>query len=67
MRKVVVKNLVADVFDNQLEEPFMHVEFGNEYQLEITWKEDHYEVTNGIDGYGHNCRKEFENEKVEII
>ena len=33
--------------------------FGGSYQLQISKVDNVWKVTNGVDGYGHNCRDEF--------
>ena len=63
---VKIKDLITEV--ENISDCFV-VEFGGDYQLEITkvLATGKYKVTNGVDGWGTNCRAFFQDEEVKIL
>jgi hypothetical protein len=66
-RYIHINGMVNELLpENNLQEPFIF-EWNGHYQLEISNIDGVLKVTNGVDGYGNNCRLEFENTEVEIL
>lgn len=43
------------------------VEFGGDYQLQISKVEGKFCVTNGVNGWGNNCKDEFKDSEIVIL
>lgn len=67
MRKVVIRDMVAEIPEDALFGGIIDIEFGNDYQIRIANNTEGWIVTNAVNGYGENCREEFVNEEVKII
>lgn len=66
-RWICVNDMVTRIPEGYcLTEPFT-VEFGGDYQLQIAPIDGKYKVTNGVNGYGNNCKDEFKNAEVKIL
>jgi len=58
MKAVKVNEMFGEVV-NIDEDGDVVAKFGGSYQLQISKVDNVWKVTNGVDGYGHNCRDEF--------
>lgn len=63
MKAVIVNDMIG-LITGVDEDGDAVVEFGGSYQLQISKVDNEWKVTNGVNGYGNNCRKEFEDATV---
>lgn len=63
--KIKVKDLQSIITFTTLQQDIFDVDFdGTLIQITNDKKTDTYKVTNAVNGYGINCKSEYENEKV---
>jgi hypothetical protein len=71
--KIKVGDLESEIYLNELSLDTFEVDFGRvlmqfkKQTFGYPFLKNGYRVINAVDGYGNNCKKEFENEDVIII
>lgn len=67
MKWIMIDGLVAELPIEAETNDVFDVSFGSSHMLQITKENNSYKVTNGVNGYGKNCFKEYQNQKVSIL
>ncbi len=55
--EITKEEMTGQVFD---------IDFGGHLKVQITKTENGFKVTNAMNGYGQNCKKEYENKEVHF-
>ena len=63
MKAVIVNDMIG-LITGVDEDGDAVAEFGGSYQLQISKQGEVWRVTNGVNGYGNNCRDEFKDATV---
>lgn len=65
--KIKIKDFETEITHDELKKDVFDVDFGGVLKIQITKKSQSFKITNAMNGYGQNCKKEFENEKIIFI